>query len=151
MWLWTSFLECTLRFLHFIPGCLIYMQVCSQQGDHINIKTHSLKLEKVEKGKLSHANLFKSMAMDTSSYLATNLYPQFQPQEHKPCKKHQVLLNVFSKEIFRDVTGREIRIENFSDQSNFCLLEVIRFPVRNQNVQHNFDLQASFFTSTQKT
>ena len=68
-----------------------------------------------------------------------------------PVKKYQVLLNVFSKEIFRDVTGREIRIENFSDQSNFCVLEVIRFPVRNQNVQHNFDLQASFFTSTQKT
>ena len=63
------------------------MQVYSQQGDHINIKTHLLKLEKVEKGKLSNANLFKSMAMDTSSYLATNLYPQFQPQEHKPCKK----------------------------------------------------------------
>ena len=52
----------------------------------------------------------------------------FNLKNTSPVKKHQVLLNVFSKEIFRDVTGREIRIGNFSDQSNFCLLEVIRFP-----------------------
>ena len=64
------------------------MQVCSQQGDHINIKMHSLKLEKVEKGKLSNANLFKSMAMDTSSYLATwLLILNFNLKNTSPVKK----------------------------------------------------------------
>ena len=97
------------------------MQVYSQQGDHINIKTHSLSLKKLKKETYPmqiYSNQWQWILQVTWLLICIL---SFNLKNTIPVKKYQVLLNVFSKEIFRDVTGREIRIENFSDQTFACL------------------------------
>ena len=67
--------------------------------------------------------------MDTSSYLATNLYPQFQPQEHNPCKKNIKCSWMFSvRKFFVMLQEGKFEKRTFQINQTFACLKLYVFP-----------------------